>query len=114
MRRKAESAGGQVEEFSPYKTALSQTCHCKKQKKKNLSQRWHHCICGVIAQRDLYSAYLARFVKNNTLNTSQAQECWAAAGPLLERAVLRLNQQAKGKLRLSSFGLSQRQRPVAC
>ena len=45
LRRKAESSGGQVEEFSPYKTALSQMCHCKKQKKKNLSQRWHHCIC---------------------------------------------------------------------
>lgn len=109
LRSKAERAGGQVEEFSAYKTALSQTCHCGIKKKKKLSERMHLCKCGVKSQRDLYSAYLARFVEKNNLNTLLAYKSWVAAGPLLERAVLRLNQQAKGKSRLSSFGLNQRQ-----
>jgi hypothetical protein len=109
LRRKAESAGGFLEEFSTYKTKLSQTCHCGKQKKKKLSERWHRCSCGVFAQRDLYSAYLARHVENNHLDTCQAQKAWPAAEPLLERAVSRLDQLANGRARLSSFGLAQRQ-----
>jgi putative transposase len=108
LRRKAESAGGFVEEFSTYRTKLSQTCHCGKQTKKKLSERWHHCSCGIYAQRDLYSAHLARFVEGNHLDTSQASKAWPAAEPLLEHAVSRLNQLANGKARLSSFGLDQR------
>ena len=109
LRRKAESAGGRVEEFSTFLTKLSQVCHCKREQKKALSERWHQCSCGVTAQRDLYSAFLAQFVENNRLDTNQAQKAWPAAEPLLERAVLRLNEQATGKLRFSSFGLNQRQ-----
>lgn len=74
--RKAESANGRVIEFSTYKTKLSQMCHCGKQVKKKLSQRWHECECGVCAQRDLFSAYLALFVDNEKLNTSQAKNAW--------------------------------------
>ena len=108
LRRKAESAGGTVEEFSTYRTKLSQTCHCGKQTKKKLSERWHQCSCGVYAQRDLYSAHLARHVEENHLDTSQALKAWTAAEPLLEHAVSSLNQLANGKARLSSFGLNQR------
>ena len=108
LRRKAESAGGKMEEFSTYTTRLSQTCHCGRVMKKKLSERWHQCPCKVSAQRDLYSAYLARFVDQNTLNTSQAEMHWPVAESLLEHAVLRLNQQVKGKARLSRFGLGQR------
>lgn len=111
LSRKAESAGGKVEEFSTYKTALSQVCQCGKRKKKLLSERWHTCECGIKVQRDLYSSYLAYFVENETLNTSQTELYWPVAEPLLEHAVLRLNEQAKGKARLSSFGLGQRQSP---
>ena len=109
LRRKAESAGGKVEEFSTYKTCLSQTCHCGRKSKKKLSERWHKCPCNAAAQRDLYRAFLAIFVENDTLNTCQASNAWPVADPLLEHAVLRLNKQAKGKARLSSFGLGQRQ-----
>ena len=109
LSRKAESAGGKVEEFSTYQTKLSQTCHCGRGQKKALSERWHSCPCGVYAQRDLYSAFLARHVKNNTLDTHQAQVAWTAAEPLLERAVSRLEQSVNGKACLSSFGLNQRQ-----
>ena len=106
---KAESAGGCVEEFSAYKTSLSQVCICKRKQKKKLSERWHRCPCGVVAQRDLFSAYLARFVEKDTLDISQAKQAWVAAQPLLQHAISRLNQQAIGKSRLASFGLSQRQ-----
>ena len=109
LRRKAESAGGVVEEFSTYLTRLSQSCQCGLQKKKKLSERWHNCFCGVRAQRDLFSAHLARHVNNEHLDTNQAKMAWTAAEPLLERAVSRLEQLVNGKARLSSFGFSQRQ-----
>ena len=109
VRRKAERAGGVLEEFSTYQTRLSQSCHCGKRHKKNLSERWHSCSCGARAQRDLFSAHLSRHVNNNSLDTNQAYIAWTAAEPLLERAVLRLNKLANGKVSLSSFGLSQRQ-----
>ena len=110
LRRKAESAGGQVIEFNTRTTALSQSCQCGAKHKKKLNERWHKCsACGVNAQRDLYSAYLARFVKENRLDTSQALESWAGAGALLEQAVSDLNKVAIGKFRLASFGLGQRQ-----
>jgi len=88
LRRKAESAGGQMEEFSTYKTCLSQVCHgCGKKRKKKLSERVHVCSdCGVVMQRDLYSAYLARFVEGNELQVSQALEAWEGAETLLHTA----------------------------
>jgi putative transposase len=110
LRRKAESAGGAVEEFSTYQTCLSQSCHCGRQHKKQLSERWHDCVCGVYAQRDLFSAHLARHVMNEHLDTSQAVMAWTATEPLLERAVSRLEELSNGKACLSSFGLGQRQR----
>jgi hypothetical protein len=102
--RKAESAGGKVIK-TPLKLALSQTCHCGEKQKKSLNERWHKCQCGAVAQRDLYSAFLARFADESTLDISQAQTAWAGAEPFLNQAISRINQTAKGKLRLSSFGL---------
>jgi putative transposase len=64
--RLVRSAGGGVYEFNTRTTALSQVCHCGEKRKKPLSQRIHECSCGVTMQRDLYSAYLARFVENDT------------------------------------------------
>ncbi len=61
-RRKAESAGGTVYEFSPYTTALSSTCICGRRQKKPLSQRWHRCSCGTSAPRDRFSAFLGLYV----------------------------------------------------
>ena len=67
LRRKAENAGGRVEEVNTYKTKLSQVCHCGQHQKKLLSERWHICSCGVKAQRDLCSAYLVNFVEKDKL-----------------------------------------------
>lgn len=108
LRRKAESAGGEVVEFSPYQTKLSQSCHCGRVKKKSLSERWHRCACGVVAQRDLYSAYLARYVSDDCLDTNQAKSAWSAGEALLGRAVSRLREQASG-VKHASFGLGQRE-----
>ena len=110
LRHKAASAGGKVIEFNPRNTALSQMCHCGNKQKKSLSERWHNCkVCGVKAQRDLYSAFLAMHVADNRLDTSQAKKAWPGAGILLERAVSNLNKTVSGKTCLASFGLGQRQ-----
>ena len=81
-KRKAESAGGSLSTISTRKTALSQTCQCGTRVKKPLSLRRHSCLCGVRAQRDLYSAYLGLHVhigakgmalgRPDTLDTFQA------------------------------------------
>lgn len=105
LTRKAESAGGKVEDLNTQKLKLSQTCHCGGIKKKPLSQRWHTCDCGVTAQRDLYSAFLGYHVTNNTLDTSMAARSWEGAEPLLMQAVSRIQQSAKGRVLPASFGI---------
>lgn len=107
LRLKAANAGGQVIEFSTYQTKLSQTCHnCDVIKKKSLKERWHICSCGLTpVQRDLYTAFLANHVHEGNLNRTQAKEAWASAGPLLEQALLRCKETAKGKRKQASFGI---------
>lgn len=99
LRRKAKASGGKLEEFSTQTTRLSQTCHsCGTIKKKPLSLRVHQCECGLgPVQRDLYSAFLARFVRGNKLDASQAVEAWPSAEPLLEQAASSFNQSASRK-----------------
>jgi putative transposase len=76
--------------------------------KKPLRLRWHVCACGVSAQRDLYSAYLARFVNPATsvLRARQAEESWRRGEPLVQAAYQHAitNQRASGRQLLSSFG----------
>ncbi len=81
LRSKAERAGGQVVEIPTYNTKLSQTCQCGRVKKKSLSERIHQCECGVIAQRDLYSALLAKHIEPDTfvLQVSQLLVDWQSA-----------------------------------
>lgn len=111
LHRKAENAGGELIKFPPQKFKLSQLCHqCDKYKKKPLNQRWHHCSCGIQpVQRDLYSAYLCKYVDKERFDRNRSIEDWPSAEPLLRQALSECNQTAKGKLRFASFGLSQRQ-----
>jgi hypothetical protein len=122
LRRKAESAGASVVEFPTRTTRLSQTCHgCGTVEKKPLSQRWHKCDCGVVAQRDLYSAFLARCVEDGRLNADLAKAAWSEKGvddllrvALSQAAQLSSQQPANGRTSdrrspPSSFGLGQSQ-----
>ena len=105
LTHKAESAGGQVIEFSTRTTALSQVCVCGKKHKKRLSERVHACECGVTAQRDLFSAYLARFVEDDALQVAKARESWPGAEPLLRLG----NRQSQNNLPVEGLVL----RPLA-
>ena len=82
LSRLAVSAGGTIVSINAWRARLSQTCHCGRIKKKARSQRWHVCPCGVSAQRDLFSAYLARFVHPETslLDAGQAHGGLAGVG----------------------------------
>jgi putative transposase len=106
LKRKAENACGSVIEFSTFQTRLSQTCICGKREKKPLSQRMHRCSCGVEAQRDLFSAYLARFVQDDRLDVSAAKESWTGAETLLRTAFEWKCQTASRRTCPSSFGVS--------
>lgn len=109
MRRKAENAGGQLDEFPTRSTCFSQLCLCGVKEKKPLSQRWHDCSCGVgPVQRDLFSAFLARQWDNGTFDMRRAQAAWPGAKPLLDRAMSKLDETANGEARLASFGLGRR------
>ena len=103
--RKAENAGGKVEEINTWKTKLSQACHCGRYAKKSLSQRWQKCPCGVLAQRDLYSAYLACFVEKDKLMADQAEAAWSGMDIALRTAMSEVKRSSRGLLP-SSLGLS--------
>jgi transposase len=81
LKSKAERAGGQVVEIPTYSTKLSQTCQCGQVKKKKLHERVHSCECGIVAQRDLYSAFLAKHIEPDTfvLQVSQLLDNWQSA-----------------------------------
>jgi len=105
LRRKAENAGGSVDEFSTRTTKLSQYCHkCGKYTKKPLSQRVHTC-CNLNIQRDIYSAFLAGSVVFNRkaegysycLDTADVTERWRSMEAILQRAVSRNTQVANGR-----------------
>ncbi len=100
LRRTVASTGGTLLEVSTQTAKLSQFCHgCGGVVKKPLSQRWHHCPCGVgPVQRDLYSAFLASTLSVDQLIPSCAQSVilWESAEARLqaahERALQRANE----------------------
>jgi len=97
LKRKAARAGAEVEMIDTRKTRLSQFCHVTGEyRKKRLGERWHVFPDGSRVQRDLYSAWLALHVHNNSLDASQLSESWAAAEPLLRQAASRHLQSASG------------------
>lgn len=105
LKRKAESAGAWVNEFPTRTTRLSRVCHnCGTVAPKPLSVRWHICECGVIAQRDLYSAFLASCVEGDQLNAGQAKVLWPGVDSLLQ-AALSVIEPASGGPVPASFGL---------
>jgi putative transposase len=108
LSRLAVSAGRTIVAINPWRARLSQTCHCGHVAAKRLSQRWHVCSCGAEAQRDLFSAHLARFVHPATslLDAGQAHAAWPGVEPLLQAAYEQAmtNQPASGRQLPTSFG----------
>ena len=96
LRRTVASTGGILSEFPTRTTRLSQYCHgCGTYVKKPLSQRWHHCTCGIgPVQRDLYSAWLAAHLDYPNIIPSIAQDSWEGADLRLRAAVEVLQQRA--------------------
>jgi hypothetical protein len=97
LRRTVASTGGTLSEFPTRSTRLSQYCHgCKTYVKKPLSERWHHCACGIgPVQRDLYSAWLAAHLDPANNIPSIAHDEWEGADLRLLAAVEALAQRAK-------------------
>ncbi|MGO8950034.1 MAG: RNA-guided endonuclease InsQ/TnpB family protein [Ktedonobacterales bacterium] len=105
----AESAGAQVIQVPTRLTKLSQTCQCGQVKKKPLSLRTHSCeVCGVEMQRDLYSAYLIRFIDPESflLHADQAIATWPRWEPIGRAAW----QQAQSAKQPASAGATTRPR----
>lgn len=109
MKRKAVSAGVSVTEFPTRTTKLSQVCLCGQVKKKSLSERWHICDCGVVAQRDLFSAFLASCVEDEKLNAELANRLWVSGMDTCLRAALSKCQPAIGEGFPATFGLRRSQ-----
>src|SRR5258707_3143090 len=108
LSRLAESAGGTIVDINPWRARLSQMCHCGRGKKKARAERWHTCPCGASAQRDLFSAWLARFVDPDTslLSVGQAHAAWSGWEPTLQAAYEQAiqNQPARGRRLPAAFG----------
>ena len=83
LTRKAENAGGQLIKFSTKKTALSQTHLDGSRIKKSLRERIHEDVTGVRMHRDIFSAYLSRFVHDELLLIEDAASQYPAMEPLL-------------------------------
>jgi hypothetical protein len=109
MKRKAVSAGVSVTEFPTRTTKLSQVCLCGQVKKKSLSDRWQICDCGVVAQRDLFSAFLASCVESERLNAELANEFWSSGMDTCLRVALSEVQPAIGGDFPATFGLNRSQ-----
>jgi hypothetical protein len=110
LRRTVASTGGTLIEVSTRSTKLSQFCHgCGQQVKKPLSQRWHHCACGIgPVQRDLYSAFLAAYLDpaHPIPSCAQYQRYWEGAEARLRVAHERVLQRAnEGQHVPRSFGI---------
>lgn len=86
LKRKAESAGGSFTKFSCQKTALSQTHLTGERIKKSLSERTHRDQIGIVMHRDLFSAFLARFVNQDKLSLQDAVNQYPRSEPILQEA----------------------------
>jgi len=72
VRRKAKRAGGRLYEFPKRPTMLSQACLSGRIEKKPLSVRVHRCDLRLMPlQRELFCAFLARFVSEDRLDAHQ-------------------------------------------
>ncbi|NEQ26971.1 MAG: transposase, partial [Microcoleus sp. SIO2G3] len=97
--RKAENAGGSVIKFSTQTTALTQTHLDGSRIKKSLSQRVHRDVTGIPEHhRDLFSAFLSRYVNQNKLVLQDTLNAYPGLEPVLLEAYQRyLTREQVGK-----------------
>jgi transposase len=108
LKRIVAKTGGTLREVPTSTSKLSQYCHqCKTHVKKPLSQRWHHCPCGIgPVQRDLYSAFLLAYLDPAETLPSITHDEWAGVESRLKAVVEILHQRAKeGQSLPQSFGI---------
>ncbi len=109
LRRTVASTGGTLVEVPTRSTKLSQFCHgCGQYVKKPLWQRWHECPCGISAQRDLYSAFLAAYLDpaESLPSCARYQGYWEGREPGLRAAYEHTIQRASaGQPLPRSFGI---------
>jgi transposase len=110
LRRTVASTGGTLHEIPTRSTKLSQYCHgCGHSTQKPLSQRLHHCACGIgPVQRDLYAAFLAAYLDPAEPIPSCAQYVvpWEGAEARLRAAHERVIQRAnEGQVLPRSMGI---------
>lgn len=87
LKRKAECAGGSFTKFSTQKTALSQTHLDGTRIKKSLSERVHRDVTAIPEHhRDLFSAFLSRYVNQDKLVLQDAQTEYLGLEPILLEA----------------------------
>jgi len=98
LKRKAESAGGELTVLPTEKLKMSHYDHpTETYTKKHLSCRWHVLGDGSgIVQRDIYSAFLARCVVSNQHHPTTIAEMWSDQEPVLRRTGWLCNQPASG------------------
>ena len=102
LKRKVEKTGGKFIKFSTKKTALSQTHLDGTRIKKSLSQRVHEDATGFKMHRDLFSAFLARYVNDDSLSLLDAQREYPGTEPFLVDA-WKLYQQTASKVSASEI-----------
>jgi putative transposase len=107
LKRKAESAGGSFTKFSTQKTALSQTHLTGERVKKSLSERVHHDRSGIVMHRDLFSAFLSRYVDEHQLSLQDAVNQY----PGMESFLLEAWQRYKTNCELVSIAESRKAHP---
>lgn len=88
VKRKAESAGGELVDLATWRLKLSQYDHLSNTyTKKPLKQRWHTLGDGSgVVQRDMYSAFLAAQAVKDVIHSCQVNSAWPVAQSLLARA----------------------------
>ncbi|AFZ12727.1 transposase IS891/IS1136/IS1341 family [Crinalium epipsammum PCC 9333] len=112
LKRKAESANGQFITFSTQKTALSQTHLDGTRIKKSLSQRVHRDVTGIVMHRDIFSAYLSRYVnEDDTLSLQDAVNEYPGLESILwsawQQYQINCEQVSESESRLSHLSLEQ-------
>ena len=98
--------GGESEKYQQWQ--LAGFLSCGEHVPKPLWQRWHQCACGVTAQRDLYSAFLAAYLDPPDVLPSCAryQSYWEGREPDLRAAYEQAIQRASaGQYVPRSFGI---------